>query len=181
MVRSWLLVTGASLVVASLIAPSWAQSPPMGTQVTPGPEASASSTAADAAPVALEPPDTRVANRSDEGSPATRPYEDGAPIPPGYRVVQRERTGLTKTGWVFFGIGAWSAALGLILMSSPEYRDQSDFFLVIGGVSGLFGLAAVGIGSSLPPKKLLVPEGARVSFAPWATRDRLGAGLSVFF
>jgi hypothetical protein len=55
------------------------------------------------------------------------PYKEGDPIPAGYDVVERPRTGLVVTGWVLTGI---AYGISLIAATSADFENQSGWLAV---------------------------------------------------
>jgi hypothetical protein len=59
--------------------------------------------------------------------PWKMPYEDGQPIPPGYRVEERVRTGSVVSGAILIGV---PYLIGLTVASADNYEDQTRYLLV---------------------------------------------------
>jgi hypothetical protein len=55
------------------------------------------------------------------------PYEDGEPIPPGYRLVQRRRRGLIIAGSIVTGV-PW--VLGVSAATAADFGDHSGLLVV---------------------------------------------------
>lgn len=81
-------------------------------------------------------PDGKAPTRYDVVYPQTRgalppgmelPYEDGDPIPPGYRLVTRNRRGLIIAGSIVAGIPWVFSVMGAV---AADYDNKSGFLLV---------------------------------------------------
>lgn len=119
--------------------PTPAPSPPSAATVAPA------STAAPAAPPAIPPGYMLVPipaappaadTRYDVQYPQSRgalppgmelPYEDGDPIPPGYRVVKQKRRGLIIAGSIVTGV-PW--VLGVTAAAGNDFRDNTGLLLI---------------------------------------------------
>jgi hypothetical protein len=111
-----------------------------------------------------------------------RPYEEGAPVPPGYHVIERRATGLAVVGGVLFGVGYSTTVLTgffLSLRASSVGDSRDSTLLLVPGVGpfafmiaegrfneaemfiGSVQLAGVGLmvlGTTTPPTRTLVRD-----------------------
>lgn len=137
--------------------------------------------------------------------PRVMNYEEGMPIPEGYRVESRARRGLLIGGAVTFGVTyVLSAMVGLVAESAdratggdgesfiPLYIPLAGPFITIstaqargGGIFVLMvdGLAQVGgaamfIGGLAAPVKKLVRNDVALSVKPMVMGDTVGFGVS---
>jgi hypothetical protein len=61
------------------------------------------------------------------------PYEEGAPVPPGYHLVERRATGIAVVGGVLFGFsyGATALAGAFLTLIAVSAGDSRDFALLM--------------------------------------------------
>lgn len=82
---------------------------------------------ADSAPAAY--PERRVYSASESGPP-TLPYRDDAPVPSGYRLEERTRTGLVVSGAIILAV-PYVIGLGA---TSPSHGDRAMNWLFVPAV-----------------------------------------------
>ena len=73
-----------------------------------------------------------------QGAPATLPYRDDKPIPPGYRLVERTRTGLVVAGAIVLGV---PYVIGLSFVSTHD-SDSGANWLIVPGIGPWMALGA---------------------------------------
>ena len=131
--------------------------------------------------------------------PAILPYEDGSPVPAGYRVVNRPRTTIAAIGGgilvLSYAPALYVAAIGSVIPDSglePLYIPIVGPFVALGTAeaegSGIFWLLALGLAQSggaamgiaglvMPDEKVLYRNDVRLRIMPVVAAGQ--AGLSV--
>ena len=125
--------------------------------------------------------------------PASIDYKDGAPIPPGYRLITRSRKNIAAIGGAVFLLGyvpslyvagiasatdsnnfdpLFAPAVGpFITIVTADASFAGGFWLSMLGIAQTGGLVTGAVGLFLPDKKLLVrigksPHAPTLSFTP---------------
>ena len=128
-------------------------------------------------------------------------WNEGDPIPPGYRPVERTRTGLVVGGAVTFGVlylfsllaasigedvkgsgknelaPLYIPAIGPFVQMANTDSSTGKFFLAIDGIGQTAGAAMLIVGLVSPRTVLVRNDLAEIRLAPVLTRDARGAGL----
>lgn len=133
--------------------------------------------------------------------PKRMSYEEGDPVPPGYHVVTRTRTGLLVAGGIVFGIFYGFTALGAsnstdsstqwlyLPIAGPviygntldnEWAGVSRFFLWIDALAQAGGAAMLAVGF-IPKTELVRNDYATVHVTPVVTGSTTGLALTGVF
>lgn len=114
--------------------------------------------------------------------PAMLKYDPDAPIPAGYHVRERARTGLIVAGGVVIAGGGALFALAVAASANGAVGEEVGMMgLFGGGAAALVGAPLLLTGLALPTKKVLVRDEPRVFVAPVVSSQTVGSSVAFSF